>query len=318
MRTSYIIHRGLSHAQWLEQRCKGIGSSEVGTLMGVNPYQSPYQLWLKKTGRDTTVQEETFAMTAGHYLEDAVSKFYQDKSGNIIVKRSAGDWLAVDKERPYLRVSPDRTFWLAGMQPSKQNKGIVECKTTQRNIDKDNIPPYWYCQLQYQLGVMQLQHGALAWLISARSFDCQDIEFDKDFYNHELVPRIEEFWLKNVQEDIEPDLVTAEDVCAKYMHSSLGKVVVANNEICTVVNELKGIKTELTTLKLRQTELENQIKMAMQDGESLLDQYGTILCTWKTSKDSTKFDEKAFQKEHPEEYEKFLQTKQGSRRFLLK
>lgn len=314
---TYEIIKGLSHDKWLSQRSQGIGSSEVGTLMGVNPYESPYQLWLRKTGRDNTPKAETFAMTAGHYLEDAVSHFYSDKTGNRIIKSSAGDWLAVDKKRPYLRVSPDRTFWLAGMPQQKQFKGIVECKTTQRKIEQDNIPLYWYCQLQYQMGVMQLRHGALAWLTAGREFGHQDYELNSDFYN-EMTARIEEFWCKNVKENIEPDITTAEDVCAKYMHSSLGKVVVANNEICTVVNELKGIKTELTTLKLRQTELENQIKMAMQDGESLLDQYGTVLCTWKTAKDSTKFDEKAFQKEHPEEYEKFLQTKQGSRRFLLK
>lgn len=318
MGASYTIHGGLTHVQWLEQRCQGIGSSEVGTLMGVNPWQSPYQLWLKKTGRDTTVQEESFAMTAGHYLEDAVSKFYHDRTGNIIVKASAGDWLCVDKERPYLRVSPDRTFWLAGERQTRENKGIVECKTTQRNIDKDNIPQYWYCQLQYQLGVMQLKHGALAWLISGRSFDCQDFDFQEDFYKNELVPRIEEFWRKNVLEDIEPDITTADDVCAKYMRSQLGKVVVATTETEDAVNDLKSIKEQLATLKAQQTELEDKIKIVMQDGESLLDQQGTVLCTWKTAKDSSTFNEKALKKEMPDIYEKYLQTKQGSRRFLVK
>lgn len=314
---SYEIIKNLSHSEWLSGRSKGIGSSEVGTIMGVNPYESPYQLWLKKTGRDTSVKEETKAMAAGHYLEGAVANYYQDNTGNRVIKSSAGDWLAVDKQRPYLRVSPDRTFWLANMPQQKRYKGIVECKTTQRKIDQDNIPPYWFCQLQYQLGVMELQHGALAWLVSGLDFDYRDFNFEPDFYK-EMTARIEEFWLKNVQEDIEPDITTAEDVCAKYMRSQLGKVVVATTETEDAVNDLKHVKEQLATLKAQQAELEDKIKIVMQDGESLLDQYGTVLCTWKTAKDSTKFDEKAFQKDAPKEYEKYLLTKQGSRRFLVK
>lgn len=313
----YTIHKKLSHTQWLSQRSQGIGSSEVGTLMGVNPWQSPYQLWLKKTGRDATVKEETKAMKAGHRLENAVADYYQDETGNRIIKSSAGDWLAVDKQRPYLRASPDRTFWLANMPQQKRYKGIVECKTTQRNIDKDNIPQYWYCQLQYQLGVMELQHGALAWLRSGIDFDYQDFDFNPDFYK-EMTARIEEFWCKNVLEDIEPDITTADDVCAKYMRSQLGKVVVATTETEDAVNDLKSIKEQLATLKAQQTELEDKIKIVMQDGESLLDQQGTVLCTWKTAKDSSTFNEKALKKEMPDIYEKYLQTKQGSRRFLVK
>lgn len=314
---SYEIIKNLSHSEWLSGRSRGIGSSEVGTIMGVNPYESPYQLWLKKTGRETTVKEETKAMTAGHYLEDAVAHFYQDETGNRIIKSSAGDWLAVNKQRPFLRVSPDRTFWLANMPQQKRYKGIVECKTTQRKIDQENIPPYWYCQLQYQLGVMELQHGALAWLVSGIDFDYHDFDFNPDFYE-EMTARIEEFWLKNVQEDIEPDITTAEDVCAKYMRSQLGKVVIADNDICATVGELKTIKEQTSQLKARQAELEDTIKLAMKDGESLLDTHGQVLCTWKTAKDSTKFNEKALQEEMPKVYEKYLQTKQGSRRFLVK
>lgn len=318
MTTSFTIKKNLTHAQWLEERKQGIGSSEVATLMGLNPFESPYQLWLRKTGKTEGIKEENKAMRAGHYLEGAVSDYFQDETGNVVIKNSAGDWLAVNHKRPYLRVSPDRIYWLAGKPHYKRFRGICECKTTQRNIDKDNIPQHWYCQLQYQLGVMELQYGSLAWLSRGIDFGYVEFPFNEDFYKNVLVPSIEEFWCKNVKENIEPDLTTATDICAKYVRSSLGKVVIATQDTEKAVNELKAIKEQQGELKSRQTELEDQIKMAMQDGESLLDQYGTVLCTWKTSKDSTKFDEKAFQKEHPEEYEKFLQTKQGSRRFLLK
>ncbi len=31
--------------EWLEWRKNGIGSSDIATIMGANPYQTPYQLW---------------------------------------------------------------------------------------------------------------------------------------------------------------------------------------------------------------------------------------------------------------------------------
>lgn len=39
------------HAKWLETRNAGIGGSDASVIMGLNPYKSPYQLWLEKRAR---------------------------------------------------------------------------------------------------------------------------------------------------------------------------------------------------------------------------------------------------------------------------
>ena len=92
------ILKDLTHEQWLEERSKGLGSSEVGTLMGVNPYETPYQLWRRKKGLEKQ-KEENFLMTAGHYLEPAVAQFWQDATGKEIIKSSAGDWIVFTTKR---------------------------------------------------------------------------------------------------------------------------------------------------------------------------------------------------------------------------
>lgn len=38
-------------AAWLESRKKGVGGSDVSTIMGLNKYKTSYQLWMEKTGR---------------------------------------------------------------------------------------------------------------------------------------------------------------------------------------------------------------------------------------------------------------------------
>ena len=102
---SVTIIRPKDRAEWLEYRKSGIGSSEVATIVGLNPWETPYQLWRRKIGLDAP-KEENFAMKAGHYLEDAVSLFWQDATGREVIKRSQGDWLIRSNERPHIQVSP--------------------------------------------------------------------------------------------------------------------------------------------------------------------------------------------------------------------
>ena len=40
----------LTHDEWLDLRKTGIGGSDAGTILGVNPYSSPYALYATKTG----------------------------------------------------------------------------------------------------------------------------------------------------------------------------------------------------------------------------------------------------------------------------
>ena len=69
---SYTILKPATHEEWLEERSKGIGSSEVGTIMGVNHFDTPYRLWRRKVGIDGPV-ESNEAMEMGHLLEPAVA-----------------------------------------------------------------------------------------------------------------------------------------------------------------------------------------------------------------------------------------------------
>ena len=96
------IIRPANREEWLTHRQEGIGSSEVATILGLNPWETPYQLWRRKKGLDAP-KEETFAMKAGHYLEDAVSMFWHDETGRNIIKRSAIDWLILNADNELIK-----------------------------------------------------------------------------------------------------------------------------------------------------------------------------------------------------------------------
>lgn len=309
------VIRPKDRTEWLKYRESGIGSSEVATIVGLNPWETPYQLWRRKLGIDPA-KDETFAMKAGHYLEDAVAQFWHDSTGQDIIKSSAGDWLIVNDERPYMRVSPDRTYWLAGMPRNNANKGILECKTTQMSIDPDDIPKHWFCQVQYQLGVAELEQGSLAWLCSGREFGYKNLSLVPDFFAW-LVEEVERFWMDNIQGKQEPTAANVQDVLLKYNRHTDGKVIEISDDIFTACNDLKALKERIAELDEQKSELEEKIKLGFGDAEAI-SYGGQTIATWKAPKPSEKFDAKAFAKAHPDMAKEYTSSYQGARRFLLK
>lgn len=309
------IIRPKDRAEWLKYRESGIGSSEVATIVGLNPWETPYQLWRRKLGIDPP-KEETFAMKAGHYLEDAVAQFWHDSTGQEIIKASAIDWLIIDNDRPYMRVSPDRTYWLSDVPHNATNKGILECKTTQMSIDAEDIPKHWFCQVQYQLGVAGLQQGSLAWLCSGREFGYKDLAFVPDFYGW-LTEEVERFWTDNIQGRKEPSAASIQDVMLKYNRHTEGKVIEVGVDIYEAYKALKDARADLDEMEKRKAELEDKIKFCFGDAEAI-SYGGQTLATWKAPKPSERFDGKAFAKDHPDLAKQYTSTTQGARRFLIK
>ncbi len=309
------IIRPKDRKEWLQHRQSGIGSSEVATILGLNPWETPYQLWRRKKGLDAP-KGETFAMRAGHYLEDAVSLFWHDETGREIIKRSAGDWLIQSKEHPFMQVSPDRTYWLSGQPHNDRSKGILECKTTQMRIDPDDLPKHWFCQVQYQLGVAEYAEGSLAWLCSGREFGYKDITFVSDFFRW-MQEEVQKFWTDNILGNIEPEVQDVSDVLLKFNRHTDGKIIEISDDIFTACKDLKALKEQIAALDEQKEELENRIKLGFGDAEAI-SYGGQTIATWKAPKPSDKFDSKAFCKEHPDLAQEFTTSYQGARRFLLK
>lgn len=320
---AYKVIRPADHAGWLAERAKGIGSSEVGTIFGVNSFDTPLQLWRRKTHRDPPT-EESEVMMLGHAVEGGVAYMFSRLTGAIIDESSTTDWLAVDEEHPWRRVSPDRMFWPAGTPESERtlaNATMLECKTTSHNINKDELPDYWFCQIQYQMGVLGLKSCCIGWITAFGGrwhFDWTEVEFNRAFFDT-LMEQVDAFWLENVCRDIEPEaVITLEDAAKKWSRASSGKSAVAGEEVISLVRELTSKKAEGERLKKECDAAELRIKEAMRDAETLVDGADHVLATWKEYEGRTSFDQKAFQESHPEEYAKWVRRGDSYRRFTVR
>lgn len=256
-------------------------------------------------------------MRAGHYLEDAVARFYADQTGATIINASAGDWFFINDLRPYLQISPDRTAWPTGARRNETSKIIIECKTTQLTIDPDDVPDHWYLQLQYQLGVAEIDHGALAWLTQGRNFGYKEFDFEQNTFDF-ILRKLDDFWQRYIiGNEIPPD-INAADTQLRYPAHAPGKRFTADLPLAEKIADLRSIKKEIEPLEKKKKEIESEIKMSFNDNEAMYDTYGNLIATWKAPKPSAKFDEKTFAKDFPDIYNQYCTQYQPARKLIIK
>ena len=315
---AYRVIKPATHEEWLDERKKGIGSSEAGTIMGVNKFDTPYSLWRRKTGVDGPIPSNE-AMELGHHMEPAVVTMFAARTGAQVRKDSAGDWIAADTKHDYLRVSPDRLYYEDGAKRTKKNLRILECKTTSVAVDPEDFPVYWYCQLQYQMGVMGVKKGAVAWISSypRLNFGYKEFDFNPEFFKA-MVEQLEVFWLINIQGGIAPDDINSEDSLIRNPTAKTGEVLQADANLLATYNALKQVNAEVKALEKTQTSLEDDLKMAMGEAETLVSPTGEVMALWKNTKPTMKFNAKAFQQDDPAGYAKYMEPTASTRRFTVK
>ena len=64
-----ISTANMSREDWLAERRNSLGGSDMGAVLGLNRWSSPYSVWAEKTGR-LPPKEDSEAMRQGRNLEE--------------------------------------------------------------------------------------------------------------------------------------------------------------------------------------------------------------------------------------------------------
>lgn len=263
------IIRPSSHEEWLTERGKGIGASEVGAILGLSPYETPFSLWLKKTGQ-IGPEPENEAMLMGHLLEEAVAKRWEMATGEKVIKASAADIIYVHPEYDYMRATPDRIV--------RGRKKLVEIKTTVTQVDPEDIYPHWLCQCQFQMYVTGIHDCDLAYLVQGRYFGYVNIPYDEEFAEF-IAEKVKEFWNENVLGSKQPDLVSVADFTMK--GSEPGTTIDADEEALSHIFSVVKLNEEISTSESMRDMHKDAVKLYMGEAESLTVN-GKAIATWKT------------------------------------
>lgn len=298
-----------SHYEWLKERQKGIGGSDVGAILGVNPYKTAYDVWMEKISPEPIEIEDNQSMKAGRMLEKAVADWFAEETGMSVSESET----IHHPEKPYLIANIDRL-----LTNENGEKGILECKTASgyaADTWDTEIPLIYYLQLQHYMYVLNVKWGYVAILVDGRDFKYYRYERDDELLN-QIIPKLEAFW-SHVQDGTPPPAQNADDIIKQYPQDS-GKTVTAVSHIEQAIEELKSLKAQIKELENQKNKVEFIIKEYMGDAAVLVNEDGVPLATWKASKPTKRFDSKRFKAENPDIFEKYQVEIAGSRRFLLK
>ena len=104
MKIQKISTRGMSREEWLEERRKSLGGSDMGAVLGLNRYRSPYTVWAEKTGRIGETPDNE-AMRVGRDLEQYVASRFEEAS-RMPVRRM--NYLMRRNDCPHLHTLTER------------------------------------------------------------------------------------------------------------------------------------------------------------------------------------------------------------------
>ena len=311
----YQTTLGMSHQDWLNVRQTGIGSSDAPAILGLNPWQTPTDVYNDKISPEPIQIEENPKMKAGIMLEDVVAKWFTGEivKNNPSFKIQRDNKIRKHKTIPFLLSNLDRVIVGA------DSPGILECKTTSSWMVKlwgDGVPLHYYAQIQHQLNVCGYKWGYIAVLVDGWDFKYYPIKHDHDYckYAENL---LKEFWNDNVLQQTPPDPISAKETLQQFPKSLIGTQIKATETIRKNWDDLVNVRSNKKSWSDKEEHLKEVLQIYMKDSEALMDG-SDILATWKSDKDGFKFDESSFKKAHPDLHKKFLIDTPGSRRFLVK
>jgi len=120
--------------QWLKERQKGIGGSDVGAIMGVNKWKSPFEVYVDKTEEIREVKESGESSYLGNTLEEVVAREFSIRSGKKVRKDKRQ---LVHKIHKFMMGNIDRR--IVG------ENSLLECTTVNafkaKEWDGEEIPP---------------------------------------------------------------------------------------------------------------------------------------------------------------------------------
>jgi putative phage-type endonuclease len=204
-----------------EDRRRGIGSSDVGTILGLNPWASPYDLWLVKTGQ-ASGPEENEAMRIGTVLEAGVLALAADRLGERIVKPTS----TFVGCHPYMRANVD------GMvRQAKRGSEIVEAKTTGTTDQwgdehTDEVPEHVKAQVMFQMMCASSEVAHIACLQGDYGLRLKmyRVPFDAEYAQY-IGERVTRFWERNVLALVPPEGTANLDVLKRIRRDEQAAVV---------------------------------------------------------------------------------------------
>ena len=200
MKKDLQIHMIPHHTdEWYEFRMNGIGGSEMGTVLGINKYDTAIRLFHEKIGSVEPWREDNERMFWGRTNEENIARVWQYYDGtkdgyvencnnNKIVRkcRSVNGYI-VNPKYPWLFGSLDRVINIEGgfnmiTGEPLEMEAILECKNMSWWVSKmweDGIPIYHLAQIHVYMIIFDADYAEIAMLVDGGQLQVEKIQRDE-------------------------------------------------------------------------------------------------------------------------------------------
>lgn len=299
----------MSGPQWLEERRRGIGGSDIAAVLGLSPWKTAYQVYQEKR-KEVDDWKGNEATDWGKRLEPVLRQWYSDTTGRAV---RVPEKILCHGRYPYM---------LASLDGFTDDKRIVEIKTARHGKGwgqpgTNEIPDYYALQCQHYMVVTGFEVTDVPVTIGGGSPELYEVPADREVQEM-ILDAAADFW-RRVEAGDPPEPVSYADVVSRYGASRGAGAVYAKPEDLELIVKLRKVRETMTGLEEIEDEIKAKLILSIGEGkDTLTDADGTVLVTYRIGKPVSRFDSKAFEKDHPELYKSYLKTSEAQRRFLLK
>jgi len=291
-----------------ENRCNGIGGSDVSAILGINPYKTAVELFNEKVNKDIN-SEENFSIKRGNALEPIIMEEYENITGNTVYNHGT----IYDTEHNFLFANLD------GYVEDERGeiKIVVEAKSTNRKKiwgepGTDQIPDYCLAQVAHYAYITDCEKVdiAVAFNDSVNLYYYnRNEELEKAIRNKAI-----EFW-NLVIKKIPPAPVCKNDV--ELLYKCNGSSIEADYEILKELESLTEIKETIKIAQNKEKKIKDKIAIYLKNNEILTYQ-GKTIATYKEQKGQQRIDVKKLKKDLPDISKQYTILGNCQRRLLIK
>lgn len=279
-----------SRAEWLALRKQSIGGSDAAAIVGLNPYVSPYALWVEKTSDEVKDEEVSEAIIQGTDLEDYVARRFSEKTGKKVRKRTP---TIKNPKYPFAHANVDR--WIVG-----ENAGL-ECKTTNtlnyKKFKDGEFPANYYLQCLHYMAVTGADKYYLAVLVFGKDFIVHEFERDEETIQ-ELMKAEANFW--EMVETKTPPPVDGSQSTTKAINTLYDDPEDTSIDLFGMdsdIQKLQDLKEKKGDIEKEIARIEQEIKDKL--GNNIKGESDRFIITWKPQKRKM-FQKKEFEKANPD------------------
>lgn len=285
-------------SQFHTDRRTGLGGSDIGAILGLNPWRTPFQVFQEKTGKAEPFTGN-LQTRFGSYAEEFVAREYCEQTGRQ-VQRFNG--LLRHPEAPLIGhidrlVIPEGSKRASWRQEIRTDLGL-EAKTASAfaagrdsewgEAGTDAVPPSYLTQSAVYMALTGCPHWDLAVLFGNQEFRIYHLARDLELEGY-ILEEASRWWRDHVVAGVPPNPSSELEARQRWPRHSDGKVIDADDEMVMLLNKLAYCKRRGKEVSDEEQAIKDRLYPLLADADSV--RRGEMsLATYRANRDSQRTD----------------------------